>query len=127
MPELTIRSATASDHDRIWGIFHAVVSSGDAFAFDPAISRSDALAAWFPVGGYTYVAEHKDRVCGSYLLKPNQPGLGSHVANAAFMVDPTARGLGLGRAMGEHCLAEARRLGFRAMQFNLVVATNTAA
>jgi GNAT superfamily N-acetyltransferase len=103
------------------------VASGDAFAFDPAISRSEALAAWFSIGAHTYVVEHEGRILGSYLLKPNQPGLGSHVANAAFMVDPAARGLGLGRAMGEHCLSTARRLGFRAMQFNLVVATNTAA
>src|SRR5689334_8170042 len=55
--------------------------------------------------------------------EPNQPGLGSHVANTVFMVSPSARGLGVGRRMGEH-LSEARRLGFRAMQFNFVVSTN---
>jgi ribosomal protein S18 acetylase RimI-like enzyme len=49
------------------------------------------------------------------------------VANAAFMVAPDARGQGIGRAMGEHCLNEARRLGYRAMQFNFVVSTNTSA
>jgi ribosomal protein S18 acetylase RimI-like enzyme len=64
---------------------------------------------------------------GTYILKPNQPALGSHVANAAFMVLPAARGSGVGRGMGEHCLAEGRRLGFRAMQFNFVVSTNEAA
>jgi ribosomal protein S18 acetylase RimI-like enzyme len=73
------------------------------------------------------VAESGGRVVGTYLLRPNRPGLGSHVANAAFMVSPSARGLGVGRAMGEHCLAEARRLGYRAMQFNFVVSTNEAA
>ena len=61
---------------------------------------------------------------GTYILKPNQPALGSHVANAAFMVSPAARGSGVGRRMGEHCVAEAHRLGFRAMQFNFVVSTN---
>jgi len=64
---------------------------------------------------------------GTYILKPNQPALGSHVANAAFMVLPAARGSGVGRRMGEHCLAEARRLEFRAMQFNFMVSTNEAA
>jgi ribosomal protein S18 acetylase RimI-like enzyme len=66
-------------------------------------------------------------VVGTYILKPNQTGLGSHVSNAAFMVSPSARGLGLGRVMGEHCLDEARRLGYRAMRFNFVVSTNEAA
>jgi ribosomal protein S18 acetylase RimI-like enzyme len=60
-------------------------------------------------------------------MKPNQVGLGSHVANAGFMVSPAARGAGVGRAMGEHCLGEARRLGYRAMQFNFVVSTNQTA
>jgi ribosomal protein S18 acetylase RimI-like enzyme len=67
------------------------------------------------------------RVVGTYVLRPNQPGGGSHVANAAFMVAPDARGQGIGRAMAEHCLTEARRLGFRAMQFNFVVSTNESA
>jgi ribosomal protein S18 acetylase RimI-like enzyme len=73
------------------------------------------------------VAESGGQVVGTYILKPNQPALGSHVANAAFMVSPAARGLGVGKRMGEHCLVEARRLGFRAMQFNFVVSTNEAA
>ena len=64
---------------------------------------------------------------GAYILRPNESGGGSHVANAAFMVAPEARGHGIGRAMGEHCLSEARRLGFRAMQFNFVVSTNESA
>jgi L-amino acid N-acyltransferase YncA len=67
------------------------------------------------------------RVVGTYILRPNQSGGGSHVANAAFMVANEARGQGVGRAMGEHCLSEARRLGFRAIQFNFVVSTNESA
>ena len=66
-------------------------------------------------------------IAGTYILRPNQSGGGSHVANAAFMVSASARGQGIGRAMAEHCLSEARRLGFRAMQFNYVISTNTAA
>ena len=73
------------------------------------------------------MAEQDGKIIGSYILRKNRPGLGDHVANAGFMVDPSARGLGVGRAMGEHCLNEARRLGFRAMQFNFVVSTNESA
>lgn len=123
-----IRYATPADEDAIWSIFHAVVAPGDTYAFDPHTSREEALAYWFRPGTHTYVAESEDgRVVGTYILKPNQPALGSHVANAGFMVSPEARGLGVGRRMGEHCLAEARQLGFRAMQFNFVVSTNEAA
>jgi len=121
---LNIRPATNKDHDAIWNIFHAVVAPGDTYSFDPQMSRADALAYWCGSGTQTYVAEQDRQVLGTYILKPNQPGAGAHVANAAFMVAPTARGLGLGRAMAEHCLSEARRFGFHAMQFNYVLSTN---
>jgi len=124
---MKIRAAAEPDHDPILKIFRAVVASGDTYAIDPNISREEALAYWFGADTQTYVAESAGRVVGTYILRPNQSGGGSHVANAAFMVAPDARGQGVGRAMGEHCLSEARRLGFRAMQFNFVVATNESA
>jgi L-amino acid N-acyltransferase YncA len=124
---ITIRESTKGDADAIWEIFHAVIASGDTYVFKPDTPREEALAYWSGPATRTYVAEKDNRVAGTYILRPNRPGLGSHVANAAFMVSPQARGLGVGRAMGEHCLAEAQRLGYRAMQFNFVVSTNEAA
>jgi L-amino acid N-acyltransferase YncA len=124
---MQIRPATGADHDAIWKIFHEIVAAGDTYALDPKISREDALAYWFSTGTRTYVAEQDGQIFGTYILKSNQLGPGSHVANAAFMVAPGAQGCGVGRAMAEHCLSEARRLGFRAMQFNFVVSTNTPA
>ena len=124
---LDIRLARETDRDAIWNIFHAIVAPGDTYAFDPRISREDALAYWFREDTHTYVAEEDGRVVGTYILKANQPGLGSHVANAAFMVAPDAQGSGVGRRMAEHCLGEASLLGFRAMQFNFVVSTNEGA
>ncbi len=124
---LEIRSATNKDRDTIWNIFHAIVAAGDTYAFDPKISRDDALSYWFRADAHTYVAERDGRVVGTYILKANQPGPGSHVANAAFMVASDTQGSGVGRRMAEHCLEEARHLGFRAMQFNFVVSTNTPA
>jgi L-amino acid N-acyltransferase YncA len=145
---VNIRPAVEEDRDAIWNIFHEVVAAGDTYAFDSQMSREDALAYWFRADTQTYVAE-EDRysvgeavrfpgtltasptgreqdghLVGTYILRPNQPGAGSHVANAAFMVALNARGKGIGRGMGEHCLSEARRLGFRAIQFNFVVSTN---
>jgi ribosomal protein S18 acetylase RimI-like enzyme len=124
---LQIRRARKEDRQAIWQIFHAVVAGGDTYVFDPNISRRKALAYWLDPKTRCYVALSDLGMIGSYILKANQPGLGSHVANAGFMVSPSARGRGIGRAMAEHCLHEARRLGFRAMQFNFVVATNETA
>jgi ribosomal protein S18 acetylase RimI-like enzyme len=132
---LKIRPATDADREAIWKIFHKVVVAGDTYPFDPQMSREDALAYWFRKDTQTYVAElakgrvrpigGQDRkIVGTYILRANQDGAGSHVANAAFMVAPGARGQGIGRALGEHCLSEAQRVGFRAMQFNFVVSTN---
>jgi L-amino acid N-acyltransferase YncA len=124
MALLSIRPATAADHDAIWQIFHDVVAPGDTYTFDPATSRKEALAYWFRDDTCTYVAEREGRIVGTYVLRPNRPALGAHVSNASFMVAPSAQNLGIGRAMGEHCLDQARRLGYRAMQFNFVVSTN---
>ena len=124
---LQIHAAADSDRDAIWDIFHDVVATGDTYVFDPNTSREEALAYWFREDTHTYVAEQNGEVVGSYVLRPNRPGLGAHVSNASFIVAKSARGLGVGRAMGEHCLSEARRLGFRAMQFNFVVSTNESA
>jgi L-amino acid N-acyltransferase YncA len=124
---LTIRPAIDADRDTIWNIFHEVVATGDTYVFDPSTSREEALAYWFRDDTRTYVAEQNGKIAGSYVLRPNRPGLGAHVSNASFIVAKNARGLGVGRAMGEHCLSEARRLGYRAMQFNFVVSTNESA
>jgi len=124
---MKIRPATESDRDAIWKIFHSVVATGDTYAIEPNISRKTALQYWCGKNTHAYVAESGGRIMGTYILRPNQSGGGSHVANAAFMVASEARGRGVGRTMGEHCLDEARRLGFRAMQFNFVVSTNESA
>ena len=124
---MKIRPATEADHDAIWKIFHQVVAAGDTYALDPHMPREDALEYWFSPSTHTYVAEADGGINGTYILRPNQSGGGSHVANAAFMVPASSRGEGIGRAMAEHCLNEARRMGFRAMQFNFVISTNTAA
>lgn len=124
---LNIRAATDRDQDAVWQIFRATIAPGDAFVYEPTTPRDEALAYWFAENTRSYVAERKGKIVGSYILRPNRPGLGNHVANAGFMVDPAARGLGVGRAMGEHALAEARRLGYRAMQFNFVISTNDSA
>ncbi|MBX6391257.1 MAG: GNAT family N-acetyltransferase [Frankia sp.] len=126
--ELVIRPAEADDWERVWPFWHEIVAAGETYPYDPATTSEQGRAMWFaPPPAYTYVAETADgRIVGTYQLKPNQQCLGDHVANAGFMVAADARGRGVGRRLGEHCLRTARDLGYRAMQYNLVVATNTA-
>jgi L-amino acid N-acyltransferase YncA len=126
-PDIVIREAADADREVVWEIFQATIAPGDAFVYHPNTPREEATAYWFAKGTRTHVAEYGGRVVGSYILRPNRPGLGDHVSNAGFMVHPIARGLGVGRAMGEHALNEARRLGYQAMQFNFVISTNESA
>ncbi len=122
--EVVIRRAEPVDFDAIWEIFHRVVAAADTYAFAPDSSREEAKAIWMNEQLRTYVARHRDRIVGTYILRPNQPGLGSHVANAAYMVHPDRQGQGLGEVLCEDSLNQARKLGFLAMQFNFVVSTN---
>jgi L-amino acid N-acyltransferase YncA len=124
---ITITRAQGSDFDSIWQIFHEVVASGDTYVYDPQTTKDEARAIWMGEAVETFVALIDERIVGTYILKPNQEGLGRHVANAGYMVKPDCQGQGVGRAMCEHSLDEARRRGFTAMQFNLVVSTNEAA
>jgi L-amino acid N-acyltransferase YncA len=124
---LNIRPAKDPDRDTIWEIFREVIAAGDTYPIDSEMSREDAFAYWFQADASAFVAEKDGHIVGIYTLHSNQSAGGAHVANAAFMVPAVARGQGIGRAMGEHCLREARRLGFRAMQFNFVVSTNESA
>ena len=121
---MNIRPAAPGDFDAMWEIFRAIVARGDTYPFAPDTPRADAQADWLAPNAASWVIESDGKVVGMYKIVANQPGLGSHVANASFMVDPQFSGKGAGRQMGEHCLEEAGRRGFRAMQFNFVVSTN---
>jgi RimJ/RimL family protein N-acetyltransferase len=124
---LEIRRSTPADADDLWGILHVVLAAGDTYALSPDTTRADALAYWHPHGGHTFVALEGGQVVGTYVLRANRSGLGDHVANCGYMVAPAARRRGVADAMCRHSLDVARSLGFRAMQFNAVVATNRAA
>jgi L-amino acid N-acyltransferase YncA len=123
-----IRDATADDWAAIWPFLRAIVRSGETYALPRDIDDDAARAIWMaPPPARTLVAVDGQTVLGTAKIAPNQPGPGAHVANASFMVDPAHAGKGVGRALGMAVLDRARAEGFRAMQFNAVVETNSAA
>ncbi|HEX8369991.1 MAG TPA: N-acetyltransferase [Pyrinomonadaceae bacterium] len=134
---LEIRKAVDADKAQIWEIIKTVISTGDTYVFSPASPEEKMLAYWFAADKKTYVAlwsepsaiagELNQKIVGTFFLKDNQPDLGSHIANAGYMVSPDAKGKRIGRTMAEFSLEEARRLGYRAMQFNFVVKSNEVA
>lgn len=128
---MRIRPAKDDDWPRFFPVFSAVVEAGETYAYPARLSSEQARALWVepPPWATSVAVEDGDdaAVLGSAKAGPNRPGRGAHVATASFMVAPAARGRGVGRALGEHVLGWARGAGYRAMQFNAVVETNTAA
>ena len=124
---LLIRPATADDAEAIRAIICPVIRAEETYALDPAISEDEALAYWLAPDKQTFVAEAGGHVLGTYYLRANQAGGGSHVCNCGYMTGAAAAGRGVASAMCAHSLDLARSQGFRAMQFNFVVSTNTRA
>lgn len=124
-----IRDATAADWPAIWPFFHQIVAAGETYSYDRDMDEPTGRRTWMvPPPGRVSVAEDEDgTTLGSSSMYRNRGGPGSHVASASFMVDPERPGRGVGRALGEDMIAWARASGFRAIQFNSVVESNTAA
>jgi L-amino acid N-acyltransferase YncA len=124
-----VRTATDDDWADIWPIWQTIVAAGETYAWSPDTANDEARRLWMlPPPAEVVVLEDGDgKVRASAVVKPNQSGPGDHVANASFMVDPSAQGQGLGRHLAGVVLDRARAAGYSAMQFNAVVSTNVAA
>jgi RimJ/RimL family protein N-acetyltransferase len=121
---LSIRPYGERDWPLVWGILEPVFRSGETYAFSTGISPVEAHKAWVETPACVFVAEQEAELVGTYYLKPNQPGQGGHVCNCGYVVGNLWRGQGIAGRMCAHSLEEARRQGFKAMQYNLVVSTN---
>ena len=121
---MIIRPATNADHDAIWAIMAPVLKAGETYTLPDDWDHDTTLDYWFAKPHQVFVADDNGQILGHYFLTPNRLGRGDHVANCGYMTAADATGKGVATAMCRHSLEIARDQGFRAMQFNSVVATN---
>lgn len=121
---MKIRPASPDDAAAIAALILPEIAAGETYALPRDMSAAAAVAHWCGPDRQTFVIEAEGRLLGSYYLRANQAGGGDHVANAGYMVDPTARGRGVARTMAADSFDRARTAGFTAMQFNFVVSSN---
>ena len=125
---MEIRKYQETDWSQVWPIIKKVFRAGETYAFTPEITEQEAHKIWVELPQETYVAtDQRNTILGTYYIKPNQPGLGSHVCNCGYIVSENARGKGVASSMCKHSQETAVKLGFRAMQYNLVVSINKGA
>ena len=125
---MEIRKYQEADWNQVWLMIGKVFRAGETYAFSPEITEDEAHKIWIELPRVTYVAiGQANEILGTYYIKKNQPGLGSHVCNCGYIVSERARGKGVASSMCEHSQKAAMNLGFRAMQYNLVVSTNEGA
>ena len=124
---MIIRQALDTDFPAIWPIFQQIAAAGDTYAYNRDISEQEAQRIWMQLPARTFVVEENKKILGTYYIKTNHAGPGSHVCNCGYMVADAARGRGLATAMCEHSQQIAIELGYQGMQFNFVASTNTGA
>lgn len=124
---MQIRPATDNDIPAILEIVAPILRAGDTYAIDSNMSNDEVISYWMGKDKVTLVAEEGGKIVGTYYIRQNQGGGGSHVCNCGYMTSPSASGRGIARRMCEDSLIRAKDLGYRAMQFNFVIASNAAA
>ncbi|WP_326689671.1 MULTISPECIES: GNAT family N-acetyltransferase [unclassified Streptomyces] len=126
---MRIREATEADWPAIWPFFQAIVAEGETYSYPRDLDEPAGRRMWMlePPGRTVVAVDEDGAVLGTAKMNPNHMGGASHIAGASFMVDPSRESKGVGRALGEHVLEWAVKEGYRAMQFNAVVETNTRA
>ncbi len=124
MTSVTVRKYTPDDIDSMTAIWNEVIEEGAAFPQEDYLNRETA-AAFFSEQSYCGVAaDGSGNVLGLYILHPNNVGRCGHICNASYAVSSASRGLHIGEKLVLDCMEQARRTGFKILQFNAVVATN---
>ena len=121
---MQIRAASSGDRAALWRVLEPTLRAGETYTLPRDIDAEAALAYWLAPAHEVFVAEEEGAILGTYYLRANQAGGGAHVANCGYITASAARGRGVASALCLHSLDQARARGFRAMQFNFVIASN---
>ena len=122
---IQVRAYLPQDLPSMIRIWNQVVEDGVAFPQEDDLDVETG-EAFFASQTFCGVAAGADgTVSGLYILHPNNVGRCGHICNASYAVERGARGLHIGEKLVRHCLLQAKREGFRILQFNAVVASNT--
>ena len=121
---VSIRRSRLKDKDEIWKIIQEVIATGHTNSFSPNTSKENILPYWFGKNKHTYVITSNEKIIGTFLIKSNQPELGSHIANVSYMIDKSKFINEIGQIVGEFSIEEAKSLGYEAIQLNLVLKNN---
>lgn len=123
---IKIRAYNTGDIPSMIRIWNEVVEEGIAFPQESDLTRETG-AAFFKEQTHCAVAEdcEKKEIYGLYILHPNNEGRCGHICNTSYAVSSESRGLHIGEKLVQDSLDQAQKLGFRILQFNAVVSTNT--
>ncbi len=122
---MKIRTYTQADVESMVRIWNQVVEDGVAFPQEELLTPETGKT-FFAAQDYCGVAVDEDgKVAGLYILHPNNIGRCGHICNASYAVDREKRGTHIGEQLVSDCLTEAKSHGYRVLQFNAVVASNT--
>ncbi len=124
---LIFRKASDKDRSLIIDIFEVIIRKGGTYVQSENTPRKELEDYWYQPAHHVYTALLEDEIVGSFWLCENHPDHGAHIANAAYIISPDSSGKGIGRNMAKFSLNEAKNLGFHAIQFNYVIASNIAA
>ena len=121
---IEVRKYAQGDLPALAEIWNEVVEDGVAFPQEDCLDVESARD-FFASQSYTGAAVSHGEILGLYILHPNNVGRCGHIANASYAVRRDIRGEHIGEKLVKDCLEKAREYGFRLMQFNAVVASNT--
>lgn len=121
---MNIRLYAEQDEEALWAILKPIIRAGETYPIPRDQSREEVLAYWTQKSHETFIADMDGEILGTYYIRPNNQGGGAHIANCGYMTSPSAQGKGIARAMCAHSLTHARKVGYRGIQFNFVIANN---
>jgi GNAT superfamily N-acetyltransferase len=124
--EISIGPLRPDEHDLLFEVFRCIVGRGEGFPQAPPLTRETFHEVWTGPARAVIAARIEGELVGAYYLKPNFPGRAAHIANAGYVVSEAHRGRGVGRVLVEDSIVRAPLLGYDAIQFNLVFASNPA-